>query len=137
MIKPQELRIGKFIYDDENQIVKVEKIESQYFNQENEPGAPLVIFSKHGHGLWESDVINPIPLTEELLLKCGFKRGSVTMYFLSIPNLACEIHATWFHNQYVIELQNNRIPIVTEVTYFHQLQNLYFALTGKELEIKF
>ncbi len=127
MISANELRIGNYLLSVQTgKPVIVDWLVIKHIQDGNRQCPPYDM----------SLVYKPIKLTEELLLKCGFKRGSVTMYFLSIPNLACEIHATWFHNQYVIELQNHRIPIVTEVTYLHQLQNLYFALTGKELEVK-
>jgi len=121
-MESKELRIGNWVYNETT--------------RENMQVYPMMIPQLNRLD-GTSHNIKPIPLTEELLIKCGFLRGSVTMYFLPIPKLNCEIHATWFHNQYVIELQNDRVPIVTEVSNLHQLQNLHFALTGQELEIKF
>ncbi|MGG5506725.1 MULTISPECIES: hypothetical protein [unclassified Myroides] len=86
-----------------------------------------------------NEFIKPIELTEERLLQCGFRKNktrSSVIYFLPIPNLRMEIHATFFHGQFIIELVNHVLPIVTEVRFLHQLQNLYFVLTEKELEIK-
>ncbi len=69
----------------------------------------------------------PIPLTEKWLLKFGFEhrefsfdRGS---FFLSKRT---------GKNEYLYQAHTNRF----QVKYVHQLQNLYFALTGCELEIK-
>lgn len=74
----------------------------------------------------------PLPITEEWLLKLGFIKGT-DLFFLPIPNLSCEIHATFYRGGYVIELQNHLLPIVTEVEYVHQLQNIYYSLTNTEL----
>lgn len=72
-------------------------------------------------------LVDPIPLTEEWLLKFGFiesetcfKKGFLMFRFyesgLFIPNIGS------------VEMK--------EVKYVHQLQNLYFALTGSELVLK-
>lgn len=72
------------------------------------------------------ECIAPIKLTEEILLKCGFKR-SITGNF--------EI------TDFVFSLCNNTICSIVSsnfkptIKYLHQLQNLYFALTNEELEI--
>jgi hypothetical protein len=71
--------------------------------------------------------IYPIPLTEEILLKCGFK--------LAIDEQVYVLHDT-------IELTQNDYGnsfyfignfIKSDIKYLHQLQNLYYALTDNEL----
>lgn len=85
---------------------------------------------------WNTERINPIPLTEEWLLKFGFGRGAIDMY-----------HAYWHkrvgHYDFCISiaptgnfyfcLGNEQNSSFAPKQYVHQLQNLYFALTGKEL----
>lgn len=74
----------------------------------------------------------PIPLTEEWLLKFGFKYNNPTyewydksaVLFIQVNYLGFDLIAK-FHNQ-----------VIREIKYVHELQNLYFALTGKELKIK-
>lgn len=72
---------------------------------------------------------NPIPLTKEWLLKFGFdkkfNKGKITV----IPNgrLNYENGRTYFNSWTIMEKQPE---------YVHQLQNLYFALTGEELTVK-
>lgn len=74
------------------------------------------------------ECIKPIPLTEEILLKCGFKdklpweKGNI---ILDSENRLSVVDSTGYG---VIAARN--------VIYLHQLQNLYFVLTGKELEVK-
>ena len=70
-------------------------------------------------------ICKPIPLTEEWLLKFGFE---ITDNFQTKDRF--QTHKQdgifWFEYGY----------IVVELNYVHQLQNLYFALTGEELTIK-
>jgi len=66
-------------------------------------------------------MLQPIPLTPEILNKCDFY-GIIFPTQLSISNNG---------NYY----WGNGINI--EVKSLHQLQNLYFSLTNEELEIKF
>ena len=69
--------------------------------------------------------IQPIPLTEEWLEKFGFKVHNEKAYLLQ--NYTVDLNGNfWIINH---KLSGN-------IKYAHQLQNLYFSLTGKELEIK-
>jgi hypothetical protein len=91
--------------------------------------------SKKGHFIIEwvpidSLSLKPIPLTEEWLLKFGFERrpwGLIINGLLFRDNIKnpCEV--------LTLEIGNG---FRTEVKYVHQLQNLYFSLTGEELIIK-
>ena len=73
--------------------------------------------------------LKAIPLTEEWLLKFGFKYNNPTyewydksaVFFIQVNYLGFDLIAK-FHNQ-----------VIKEIKYVHELQNLYFALTGKEL----
>ncbi len=67
--------------------------------------------------------VEPIQLTEELLLMFGFKRFQKDF---SKPGLILHTRKRGF-------VVRKSIPIIAHV---HQLQNLYFALTGTELELK-
>ncbi len=71
----------------------------------------------------ESDA-EPIPLTEEWLLKFGFKRH---------PN-----YSYWFCGRIILVIDNGvyflcDVDMRIDIKYVHQLQNLYHALTGEEL----
>jgi hypothetical protein len=71
-----------------------------------------------------------VPLTEEWLLKFGFDKWFLD-YGFNLRGIICDI----FYNVNTRELRINgdiKIPI----EYVHQLQNLYFALTGEELTLK-
>jgi hypothetical protein len=76
---------------------------------------------------------SPIPLTEGWLLKLGFTKERDTVFEkIIINNRLFTIIQHGFTKTYTYPSQNS----VTSIQHVHQLQNLYFALTGKELEIK-
>ena len=79
--------------------------------------------------VWEAERIwvKPILLTEDILLKCEFIcniRFEQKNYYL--PRLSI-----YFNND---KFQHDGYD--REIKYLHQLQNLYFALTGEELNIE-
>ena len=73
----------------------------------------------------------PIPITEEWLLKFGFFKYN-NAYVLektneNIMNFKFSIWSDFTYN-------SSEFPV--ELKYAHQLQNLYFALTGTHLKLK-
>ncbi len=74
---------------------------------------------------------NPIPLTKEWLLKFGFTFDSIGSCHLYSGETAiiyidlCPLNLSIGINYEHIEINH--------IKYVHQLQNLYFALTGEEL----
>lgn len=77
-------------------------------------------------------MITPIPLTEEWLIRFGFKAHEKKKWLL-------QIEFSMFKLTY--HLNCNRMSMRGAGCYdlnintVHQLQNLHFALTGKELEL--
>ena len=72
-----------------------------------------------------------IPLTEKWLLKFGLTKTNG-------GNFSCEDICVYDNLENInISLENGDIGVELRCPkYVHQLQNLYFALTGEELEIK-
>jgi len=71
----------------------------------------------------------PIPLTEEWLLKFGFDEKGI--------GYAKGFIYLWHYDDGIfLELVSDSNSHNTPLKYVHQLQNLYFALTGEELTIK-
>ena len=70
-----------------------------------------------------------IPLTEEWLIKFGFDYDKI-VYSNDRVWLA-EGNGGWD-----VWLNGLHAGITTKITFVHQIQNLYFAIIGKELEIK-
>ena len=83
----------------------------------------------------------PIPLTEEWLLKFGFKKIGTNDFYDDLYHFGNGTHNGFYFslsgvavvgwNDYYDHHQE-----VGDCQYVHQLQNLYFALTGEELTIK-
>lgn len=129
MIQPNELRIGNWFQQDasnNNTIsrfftvdeIKRYGVRSTYIRQDtNQPHTSL----------FSLDSIHPIPLTPEILEKCGFEKGSIYFYFPKFRIAKIENSDNW-----IILFSNSDLPIC-RFQHLHQLQNLYFALTNTEL----
>lgn len=78
--------------------------------------------------------LEPIPLTEEILLNCGFEL--INNEFYRTKNHELNLFWTVNKNKMIPEYTEKRLVTGYDFKHLHQLQNLYFALTGKELEIK-
>lgn len=71
--------------------------------------------------------LSPIPLTGELLINFGFQKDR-NGYFLGILSFSITSQ-----NEFMICINDRPIQIICK--YVHQLQNLYFSLTGSELQL--
>jgi hypothetical protein len=84
----------------------------------------------------------PIPLTEEWLIEFGFKKENNTIYSISDKLSSSEVGRWYFfkneNNSFTphIKRENKFSWIGKEIKHVHQLQNLYFALTGEELGLQ-
>ena len=85
----------------------------------------------------------PIPLTEEWLLKFGFeyKKNNYTHNYrrVDLEGLYLDYWVVIRHDPaswYKLAHDIGKIIAADKIWYVHQLQNLYFALTGEELTIK-
>ena len=137
MIKVNELRIGNFVYNQFNTQIQIESISNF--------GVNLKVVDLPNEYLKETllDEIKPIPLTEEWLLRFRFKKRSETNEddddFVWIYELAVKINNIEISfGKYKDELQTFLWSgdCLYHIKYVHQLQNLYFALTGEEITFK-
>jgi len=131
-MKANELRIGNLVYpnDDNGTPYPVTEIRENTIcctnkgDEEYNWCMPEVVI-----GLGD---IQPIELTEEWLFRFGFKKRKVAGFWFD------------YRLEYVVIdcMDGSEFDIYfsslhqTKLEYVHQLQNLYFALTGEELEIK-
>ena len=117
-MKANELRIGNLVYF-EYQVVDINI-------------GDFHIIEK------ESKFFKPIPLTEEWLLKFGFEDSKIVcgeyIMQVSVNSFSGTLtkDASWFIS--IVHVSAHQTITVVK-QYVHQLQNLYFALTGKELSI--
>ena len=83
--------------------------------------------------------LKPIPITEQWLLRLGFEKEKeqdklLATYFYHKNNISRVEFSDKHGNLY---WHDNYSSIYhKEIKYVHQLQNIYFALIGEELEIK-
>ncbi len=110
MITASELRIGNIITNhDEVQVVDI-----WHF---------AVLCAKDSEHF-----IKPIELTEDVLLKCGFEKADDEW---SVADFCMQIFQGWLHYS-----AGEGVKLSEKITTLHQLQNIYYAITGKELEFK-
>ena len=105
-MKANELRIGNYY--------------NQFGNERTVTGETIKdLTNAPNEQLW----CKPIPLTEEWLLRFGFEAIDDGWYQ--------KVEFTWNIYDYLVRWNGN----VINAQYVHQIQNLYFALTGEELTI--
>jgi hypothetical protein len=81
----------------------------------------------------------PIPLTKEWLVKFGFKPLNGHEFSFWLDEWEClSLYAEPYPKSFAIGLSRGLKDIWStgKIQNVHQLQNLYFALTGQELTIK-
>ena len=131
MITANELRIGNFILNSNGKIEIVETLRYGLINSYD-------IGDEETCG---EDCYNPIPLTEEWLVKMGFeidRTGDLSIMINSaVTHLFFNKVKDFFYPMILVEaefsgLGSNCVGL-NSIQYVHQLQNLYFALTGEEL----
>jgi hypothetical protein len=123
MINATELRIGNYL---------------NRFGRKNQITWHTIALLHHEHKSYEKwqKEFEPIPLTEEWLTKFGFTEAMFDytihtgeFYNGSIGLLSIAGNTGKFQLQYEMKCTQ------TTIKYVHQLQNLYFALTGVELQL--
>ncbi len=121
MMDARELRVGNFIQQP-NGLNQVFAIDIETINS------------------YEFEFIAPVPITEQWLVTFGFKKKddrdylfpckeSGTNYSIHFNRLSSEIHSVGIYDN-----EGNMLNFVWHIKYVHQLQNIYFALTGTELK---
>lgn len=129
-----ELRIGNWVQYKDGDISVIEAI----------PNKDVVCISgltdSSINGIYELRFLQPIELTEEWLLGFGFKEFKLPeqedLYGFRFNQFVFldENQFCWMDGFF--SDQENHITFDSKLKYVHQLQNLYFALTGLELELK-
>tara|TARA_R110000868_G_C10354575_1_gene716653 strand:+ start:15 stop:380 length:366 start_codon:yes stop_codon:yes gene_type:complete len=121
MIDVKDLRVGNWVSTGSDDVL--DDYDSLYFQIE----------PKHYDCLTKGmfDYV-PIPLTEDILAKCGFeKRTSLDeTHYSDNKSLPILLNS---NGDYIL----CDIDIRVVVKYVHELQNLYKALVGVELDVRF
>jgi len=129
-MKANELRIGNLVkYQDDSTLFTVIEINNGGIGVKNTEQDTCM----------EYDFFEPIPLTEEWLLKFGFIKDNCGLYYLKCIDE--EKNNFWIKDQsqekwgIALNLFDKYECYLNDIQYVNQLQNLYFALTGEELQI--
>lgn len=79
----------------------------------------------------------PIPLTEEWLIKLGFQSGGAKQWLFITLDKKDESYLYFnpLGKGIAIDQNGTECSYEIELNYVHQLQNLYFSLTGRELTV--
>tara|TARA_R100000655_G_scaffold7322_2_gene19795 strand:+ start:401 stop:769 length:369 start_codon:yes stop_codon:yes gene_type:complete len=121
-MEANELRIGNYVYDGEKELCKIWAVHKDRLTVEIPNDNTTFL------GRYKIEYAKPIPLTKDWLLKFGFEAGFNGEYEI-LPFLYI-----WKPSPSTKSFSVS--PSTLEIKYVHQLQNLYFALTGEELKIK-
>lgn len=134
MIKTDELMIGNYIQDMEGNIYKIFSFSYTLIQCDKIEG---------GSHIFEDEEVKPIPLTKEWLKKLGFYVEN------SKDRLSIEAWGPGHPSQrFNIDFKDDKILLISRyqeshdflkmrhIVYIHQLQNLYFSLTGEKLTLK-
>jgi hypothetical protein len=117
-----------------------------YIQYKSEP-IKVVLIGEYGvQGVYKDRVINTkfrtpdlsgIPITRESLLKIGFYESKRHGFFIN-ESIIC-IQIDYVDKEIILHIQSvdkdDWLVFDVELKYIHQVQNLCFDLTGKELEI--
>lgn len=141
MINTNEVRVGNFVLNHKKEPTKVMQ----------------TLMDNIGGAIngWDETNFDPIPLTEEWLLKAGFElydyepneEGDEFPDFIYMSYKITPPEKLYYYTitntpedggyfDFCIKVQFADYVMLSTLQYVHQLQNLYFALTGKELEFK-
>lgn len=118
-----ELRIGNIVFEPLNENKRAFEVYELY----HEKG-----YDKINH--FNAINFEPVALTEEWLLKFDVRKRFDTAYIPCYSeDCSCAYDLVF---DLIKEEPNVLVYNFKKIKYVHQLQNLYFALTGEELQIK-
>jgi hypothetical protein len=131
MIQAKDIRLGNYLKDREGKVLRVDFIEYVEHGFDVMFGQKMFLGEEEVDPMTEySDFAEPIQINQEWLMKLGFiKQGesaAFAHYWLDPIWLTCISGGCLY-------LANKRH---VEIYSVHQLQNLFYAITGTELEIK-
>ena len=125
-MKTNELRIGTYVATEGIDFVEVSKIDEDF-------GICYKIPQEFGQ-FYPYKEVEPIPLTEEWMMRFGFDKvlpRNDKMYYRLNDDFVIEENNVFLLGDDAFEM----LKLRRKIKYVHQLQNLYFALTGEELTI--
>lgn len=125
-MEAKNLRIGNLMIDAGGSPCRVTRVESNY---KPTGGSRIDAFLLNGKS--PSLPFQPIPVTEEWISKLGFdmviKQGNGGQYGVyTLKGITYNTNHGWWWKHH----------LDVQPKYVHELQNLFFAITGEELELE-
>lgn len=132
MITPEHLRIGNQVYGAMQRLV-VRRIDSNFIYLDHVAGGSLAQA--------RPEELEGIPLTQSLLVKSGFvglHKGDKFFLHLPLSDFTSPVlFGSGIGEQGLsVQLQVNGTHVGVPIYFLHDLQNLFFALTEKELSVQ-
>jgi hypothetical protein len=132
-METNELRIGNYISTGVGEETVIELYQHKLLVGSTLSGSSVRYFE-----------IDPIPLTEDWLVKFGFDKSIGFIMFIGekFKGSSFEVSHNDLDRWYAFFRNFNKgeaddfVLLRNNLQYVHQLQNLYHALTGEELELK-
>ena len=121
-MKQNEIRVGNCLIDPR----AYDKELNKKFGVDDSP-----YFKVTARDIQFAEEYKPIPLTEETFLKCVFKKKNGYKFVLHNSHFSLVMIDSINREDYAFSHYN----LWVNLEHVHQLQNLYFALTGQELEV--
>lgn len=135
-MNPQELRLNNWILDPTGTPRKVDYIGDTIGLLNDTGGTDKYQVDP----IYSGDItqLKGVPLTVETLGKCGFQIR-FRYSFWSFQNASGFIISMWMEDEPCAGFEKKGYcyygELYTELAFVHQLQNLYYSLTGQELTI--
>ncbi len=123
MIKAEELKLNNYV---------ISNLHKGLITQIKNLNPNSVRLWANPFATYTYDDISPIPLTPEILIKCGLRFDIDGFFHLIDGDILIDNESM---GVFIQNNDNSIVNICTKLLSIHQLQNLYFALTGHELTI--
>jgi hypothetical protein len=126
-MRPKELRLGNYILDRGGKVLKIDFMEYLQEGYDCKVGQNIVFAGEEVHPMTEyTDYATPTPITDQWITKLGFESNTFNWKL-------GDFRMSKNQGRYIIAFRSQ--ILLRDVKHVHQLQNLYFALTGEELTI--
>lgn len=123
-MKAEELRIGNFVLHNGNWSYRSHSAPSVISWEESD-------WYALGEYTISLEDVSPIPLTEKWLIDFGFEKDDYCQHYYTL-DFEIRLH----DDKWLYCPISEYFPAYSVVLpYVHQLQNLYFAITGEELQL--
>lgn len=120
MIDVRELRLGNYLLLN-NKPVRVGGIPNMY--------KLIIPGEQYAVGVEEFE---PIPMNDELFIKCGFRKENKGYYRADIGHVSSNQYGYYLQLK---ECASETIRVI-KIEYLHQLMNLLFSMKKRELDVE-